>query len=123
MLDLIRQAHGDEYASRVQQITDANQLDRRALRKARAVVLLWRDGNGTGWFPIERRVFGDINGDARLLVLNGRRRQFELTRRAWSSYVMRRAIGKSLIPETLFMLWFVVTSPFLMTWDLLRGHR
>jgi len=123
MRDLVRHAHGEEYASRIQQITEADQLDRRALRRFRAVVLLWRDGNGTGWFPIERRVFGEISGEARLLVLNGRRRQFELTRRAWSAFLMRRAVGKSLIPETMFTLWFVVTSPFLLTWDLLRGHR
>ena len=123
MVDLVRQAHGPEYAARIQQITEADQLDGRMLRKLRAVVLLWRDGNGTGWFPIERRVFGEVNGDARLLVLNGRRRQFELTRSVWSAYLMRRAVGKSLIPETLFTLFFVVTSPFLLTWDLLRGHR
>ena len=123
MLALIRQAHGDEYVARVQPITHADQVDSRALRRLRAVVLLWRDGNGTGWFPIERRVFSGISGDARLLVLNGRRRQFELTRRAWSSYLMRRALGKSLIAEAMFTVWFVVATPFLFTWDLLRGHR
>src|SRR5690349_21581840 len=53
MRELIRHAHGDEYVSRVQQVTDPDQLDGRALRRLRAVVLLWRDGNGTGWFPIE----------------------------------------------------------------------
>src|SRR5262249_52185548 len=48
------------------------------LRAADEIVLLWPDGNGYGWAPLERAVFRHKAPPARVLVLNGRRRQFEL---------------------------------------------
>jgi hypothetical protein len=123
MRDLVRHAHGEEYAGRIRQINGADAIDEGMLRSLRAIVLLWRDGNGTGWSPIERRVFRNVSGSARVLVLNGRRRQFELTPRARRAYLVRRALGKSFVVEAAFLVGFLVTSPFLLLWDQARGHR
>jgi hypothetical protein len=123
MRDLVRHAHGEEYADRIRQVSGPEGLDEGVLRSLRAIVLLWRDGNGTGWRPIERRVLRHISGSARVLVLNGRRRQFELTPGARRAYLLRRALGKSFVVEAAFFVGFVLTSPFLLLWDQARGHR
>jgi hypothetical protein len=123
MRDLVAHAHGAEYVPRIREVTRAKALGREALGDRRAVVLLWRDGNGTGWLPLESRVMRYKSPTTRVLVLNGRRRQFELTGNAWAAFLLRRFMGKSLIVEALFAVAFVVSSPLLAAWDRARGHR
>ena len=123
MRDLVQHAHGEEYAARVRPITGQDDIDVGLLRSLRAIVLLWRDGNGTGWTQIERRVLRSISSSARVLVLNGRRRQFELTPSTRRAYLLRRVLGKSFIVEAAFFVGFAVTSPFLLLWDQARGHH
>ena len=98
-------------------------LDRQSLQSAGTIVLLWPDGNGTGWLGIEQQVFNQTPDTTRIVVLNGRRRQFELSRRSWLGYLGRRALEKSLLAEAAFFAVFVVTSPFLVVWDRLRGRN
>ena len=45
------------------------------------VVLLWPDANGTGWSRLERGVLLRLRPSAEVVVLNGRRRCFALTKR------------------------------------------
>lgn len=123
MRNLVTHAHGAQYVQRVQQVTNPHDLDRHALKALCAVVLLWRDGNGTGWLPIELHVLRYRAEGARVLVLNGRRRQFELTPSAWAAYLLRRFLGKSLAAEALFVVAFVIATPFLFVWDRAQGRR
>jgi hypothetical protein len=123
MRELVGHAHGGQYLERVRQVSGPRDLDAKALSSLRAVVLLWRDGNGTGWLPIERHVLRHTSGNARVLVLNGRRRQFELTPAARRAYLLRRFLGKSFVVEAAFFVGFLITSPFLFAWDQVRGHR
>ena len=97
-------------------------LDRGSLQQATTIVLLWPDGNGTGWRSIEQQVFSQTPNTTRIVVLNGRRRQFELSRSSWLGYLGRRALEKSLLAEAAFFVVFVMTSPFLVVWDRLRGR-
>jgi hypothetical protein len=123
MSQLVKETHGDAYTSRIRQIADRDALAGLPLDNLSAIVLLWRDGNGTGWLPIERHVMRNKPARADVVVLNGRRRQFELTPAVWRAYRLRRFLGKSLIVEAGFFVAFVLTAPFLFAWDVARGYR
>jgi hypothetical protein len=94
-----------------------------ALRKAREVVLLWPDGNGFGWATVERQVRTWKSRSCRVFVLNGRRRRFELTPAVRAGYLVRRILERLWVGELAFAGVFVVVSPLLVGWDLLRGHH
>ena len=102
--------------------SNAATFDRARLAAAKDIVLLWPDGNGTGWRSVERLVFAEARRDARIFVLNGRRRRFELSAGAWRGFLWRRAVEKTLLLEFVFSVVFVVTSPFLVLADVLRGR-
>jgi hypothetical protein len=97
-------------------------VDPNRLKSAATILLLWPDGNGTGWWPVEQQVFRETPRTARILVMNGRRRRFELSTGCWFGYLLRRVVEKSLAGELAFFAVFVVTSPFLVAWDRLRGR-
>ncbi len=86
------------------------------------VVLLWPDANGTGWAGIERQVFRRKRLDAGVFVLNGRRRCFVLNRMDRRGFIWRRALEKTLAVELILLLGFVVTTPWLLAWDLINGR-
>lgn len=88
-----------------------------------AVVLLWRDGNGLGWGAVERRVMSAVKPGTTVHVLNGRRRLFSLTPDVRRSYIWRRAIEKSLIPDMALFAAFLVGTPVLLLVDLMKGKR
>jgi hypothetical protein len=83
------------------------------------VVLLYPDAIGLGWAPIERGLPADVTAR----VLNGRRREFTLDRRARRALRVRRALERSLAGETLALAAILVASPFLVAVDALRGRR
>jgi hypothetical protein len=74
-----------------------------------------------GWFSIERKVYGTKNPNARVYVLNGRKRLFELPRRLWLRYRIRRFLEKSFLLESGVLVVFFLTAPVLALWDLLSG--
>jgi hypothetical protein len=85
------------------------------------IVLLWPDGNGTGWSAIEREVFRKKQATAKVLVLNGRRRLFQLERGRWRAIQCRRVLEKTLLLEMTLFCVFLVTGSALALWDSLRG--
>jgi hypothetical protein len=85
------------------------------------IVLLWPDGNGTGWAAIEQEVFRKKPARAKVLVLNGRRRVFQLSRGRWRAIKCRRALEKTLLLEMMLFLVFLITGSVLAVWDFLRG--
>jgi hypothetical protein len=99
------------------------QLDQVNWAAADEVVFLWRDGNGLGWGPLERRVMSAAKPGTVTKVLNGRRRLFTLTPELRRSYLWRRAIEKSLLPDATLFAAFLVATPALLLVDLLRGKR
>jgi hypothetical protein len=92
------------------------------VKEADKIILLWPDGNGYGWFWVEFRVFAWRRGST-VMVLNGRRRYFQLTLKLWLAYCLRRFLERFWIGEIVFSIIFLVVSPFLVAWDLLRGHK
>ena len=86
------------------------------------IVLLWPDGNGTGWSRLERTILDEKRPSARVIVLNGRRRRFELDRTRWRRFRARRFVQKALVGELVFGLLFVVVTPWLWLADLVRGR-
>ena len=123
MVRLVHDAHGQESAAAIESIRSPRDLDIDKLRHADRIVLLWRDGNGTGWLPVERRVFRHKRHGSAVLVLNGRRREFDLRPNVWRSFLLRRAIEKSLVPEAMMCLLFCMTTPWLAIADAVRGRR
>jgi len=91
------------------------------LEKFEQIILLWPDGNGMGWSSIERKVIRAKNATARVYVLNGRRRLFELQRRIWRGYKVRRFLEKSFLLESGVLVVFLVTAPILALWDFVIG--
>jgi len=83
----------------------------------RQIVLLWPDANGMGWFNIERQIFKRKQADTPVYVLNGRRRLFELPRKQWGAFRIKRFIEKTFLLEIGVLLLFIVTAPILAVWD------
>ena len=84
------------------------------------MILLWPDGNGLGWFHIERQIFRQKNPNTAVYVLNGRNRLFELKRTLWRGYRLRRFLEKSFLLEFGVLGVFLLTAPVLALWDMTR---
>ena len=82
------------------------------------VVLLYPDATGLGYGRIEKKFKSKD-----VWVLNGRKRQFQRTRKSWVKFKFLRFLEKTMIPEFIFMASFVVVTPLLLLVDLLRGKR
>jgi hypothetical protein len=112
------------FPNRQNKILDVNrspvQLDWDAMD---CIVLLWPDGNGTGWANIEREIFRRKKTTAKVLVLNGRRRLFELDAGRWRAIKWRRALEKTLVLEMGLVVIFFVTGSALALWDFLTQRR
>lgn len=115
-----RDAHPDDVWIHLE---DTSTLPAMPLDGVERVVLLWRDGNGTGWRTVERHVFANKAPGARVDVLNGRRRAFELTPALWRGYLTRRFVEKSLVPDMAIAAMLLTLSPVIIGWDLIRGRH
>ena len=87
------------------------------------LVLLYPDAIGLGFGAIERKVRRARKGRETAQVLTGRRRRFALTRAVRRGLLMRRLLERTMLGELLFGIVFVVTTPLLLTFDLVRGRR
>ena len=97
-------------------VTDAE------IAQASQLVLLWPDANGFGWSQLSRRVFRQKRSDARVSVLNGRGRFFELTPSARRRFAVRRLIQRTWVGEAAFMIIGLAISIPLAAWDAVRGR-
>jgi hypothetical protein len=88
----------------------------------REIVLLWPDGNGLGWAQVERQIFRRIPSGAKVTVLNGRRRAFQLERTLWLQYLWRRFLEKTFAADLILTAVFLASTPVLAVWDRLRGR-
>jgi len=77
---------------------------------ADTIVLLYPDAIGLGFGAIERR----LPRGARIVVLNGRRREFPLDRRTRAALRKRRLLERTMLG---------VATPVLLAADLVRGRR
>lgn len=106
---------------------DVIQLDdatlARRIAAARHVVLLWPDAIGYGWAPIERAVFRGKPPGAPVTVVTGRRRRLDLTTRTLLAFRLRRLAERFWLGEAAFAAVLLLSSPFLVVWDLARGRR
>lgn len=118
MRDLAGELLGDSC-----KLMQADALSPENLGNAERIVLLWPDGNGYGWFWVERRTLAWKAGGTKVTVLNGRRRCFDLTMRVWSTYCFRRFLERFWVGELVFSLLFVMVSPLILAWDISRGRR
>ena len=84
------------------------------------IVLLWPDGNGTGWSGVERVIFARKRASGRVVVLSGPRRRFSLDPAARNAFRWRRFLEKTLAAEIAFLVAFVVLTPWLLLSDLVR---
>lgn len=64
-----------------------------------------------------------MRSGARLFVLNGRGRSFELTGSRWRGVQWRRFLQKYLIGEILFVIGFGAITPWMIVWDWLHGRK
>jgi hypothetical protein len=87
------------------------------------IVLLWPDATGYGWRLLERRIFALRRRGARVFVLSGRRRHFELTPAVLASFRTRRALERLWLPEVLLGAALLLGAPALVAWDFARGRR
>jgi len=104
-------------------IVKARHLSESRLKDADEIVLLWPDSNGYGWFGVERRILAWKKKHSKIMILNGRRRCFNLSRSLWIMYLLRRFMERFWIGEIIFSLFFLCISPFLMLWDFIRGKQ
>ena len=84
--------------------------------------MLWRDANGCGWSRIEKAITRLCRPDARISVVNGRRREFSWTPEMRRYFVRRRFLEKSLLGEALIASAMLLATPWLVLSDAVRGR-
>lgn len=87
------------------------------------VVLLYPDSIGLGFWPLERKIWRLRKGWAAVRVLNGRRREFVLTRSVVAALRFRRVLSRLLVGEALFTAAFVLATPVFLLHDVFRGRK
>lgn len=95
---------------------------RREAADCETVVLLYPDAIGLGFGAIERQVLRNRRGRHRARVLNGRKRDFLLTPPVRRGLRLRRMLERTMAGELLFALVFLVTTPLMLSLDLVRGR-
>lgn len=93
------------------------------LRGADTVVLLYPDATGLRFSPLESAVLRGKKGWAAVRVLNGRRRDFVLSRSARRRLRLRRLVERAMLGEALLTFVVLAATPFYVAGDLLRGRR
>ncbi|MDQ6734352.1 MAG: hypothetical protein M3Z35_09615 [Nitrospirota bacterium] len=114
MKELIHNRIGKIDSSGMTETSIVSQVD---VSKFKQIILLWPDANGMGWFDIERQIFKRKHANTLIYVLNGRRRLFELPRKQWRAFRLKRFLEKTFLLEIGVLLLFIVTAPILALWD------
>lgn len=86
------------------------------------VVLLYPDAIGLGFAAVERTVMARKLAWAGVTVINSRRRKFLLNCTTRMGLRLRRFLEWTMLPEFLFLPVFIVATPILWAFDLLRGR-
>jgi hypothetical protein len=107
---------------RLHRVASVDELDREAVAQASRIVMLWRDGNGCGWSPLETAIARDCRADARISVINGRRREFSWTPEMRRYFRRRRFLEKSLLGEAVIASAMLVATPWFVLSDAVRGR-
>lgn len=89
--------------------------------QADLVVLLYPDSIGLGFTPIERDLARAVP-DARIAVLNGRRRQFEFDKSTRRALRFRRFLEWTMLVECVSGVAVIIATPFLLLFDVVRGR-
>ena len=93
------------------------------LRDADTVVLLYPDSTGLHFSSLESAVEENKKLWATVRALNGRRRDFVLSRGARRRLRRRRFVERAMLGEAAAVLAFAALTPFFVAADLLRGKR
>jgi hypothetical protein len=93
------------------------------LSSADTVVLLYPDSIGLGYGALEALVENSKKTWATVRVLNGRRRDFVVSRRAKRALRWRRLIERAMLGEVVAMAGFLLITPFLVLTDFVKGRR
>ena len=96
---------------------------RREAADCETIVLLYPDAIGLGFGAIERQVLRNHARNGRARVLNGRKRDFLLTPTVRRGLRLRRMLERTMAGELLFGLVFLVATPLMLSFDLVRGRR
>jgi hypothetical protein len=96
---------------------------RQIVSEADRIVLIYPDATGLGFESVESEVELLRKSWTGVRVLNGRRRDF-----AWSISVrrglrMRRLLERTMILEIITMFLMVLSTPFLVAIDLMKGRK
>lgn len=87
------------------------------------IVLLYPDPLGLGFRKVEIELFGLKGQGASLVVLNGRRRHFELDEATYRGLRLRRLVKMLMAGEVPLVAIFLLATPFLLVIDLMGGKR
>lgn len=102
---------------------ETENLTRKMISDAEELILLWNDGNGSGWMGDEFKILFSKNSRAKVRVLNGRRRDFELTFSNWPAFLWRRFLERFWIGEAVLGTTLILLFPFLWVKDSVRGQK
>ncbi len=92
------------------------------LKSASKIVLLYPDATGIGFNKIEKEVFSIVNNSSKVCVLNGRRRKFKLGKKERYMLLVRRILEKTMFFEFVFIIVFLIVTPFFLIFDWIRGR-
>lgn len=98
----------------------ASAISAPTIARASKIVLLYPDSIGLGYFVIERDVARHAPYSA-IEVLNGRRRQFPFDEKSRWALRCRRFLEWTMLIEGLAGVLLLVTTPFLVLFDVVRG--
>lgn len=92
---------------------------RTVIEQAEQIVMLYPDGNGSGFSALEVQTIRLKKKTANLYVLNGRRRSFRLTRSVRWQLKLRRFMEQAMIAQICFTVLFFILTPIFWCIDLL----
>jgi hypothetical protein len=98
--------------------TDEDGDWRSRIDAAESVVLLYPDPLGLGQQTLD---VAAVSSEKEVWVLNGRRRLFPLDRETYREIRRRRFWERTMLPEVVATVCFVIASPFLLIADWGRG--
>ena len=87
------------------------------------IVLLYPDSIGIKFSQLEALVKRAKRSSTTVRVLNGRRREFSLSRGTIRELRLRRFLERSMLGEILAIAMFIAVTPVFVVSDLLRGRR